>query len=52
LDIYLDHKVKHPSTTDWTGRSGSKEGDLLRAIIELLTAEIEGIQPEFEDEDY
>ena len=52
LDIYLEHKVKNPSATDWSGRSGSKEGDLLRAIIELLTAEIDGMEPEFDDDDY
>ena len=51
LDLYLNHKVLHPSTTDWSSDSGTKEGDLLRAIIELLSCELEDMDPEPEYDD-
>jgi hypothetical protein len=51
LDVYLEHKVCHPSSTDWSSRGGSKEGHLLNAIIELLTCELDAMDPEVEDDE-
>ena len=49
LDELLEYKVSHPGQSNWS--SSSKEGALLRAITELLTAEVKGITLECDNDD-
>ena len=43
LDELMEYKISHPGVSDWSGR-GSREGALLRAIVELLTSEVKGVE--------
>ena len=42
LNKILEDKVNHPGVTDWDPHS--RQGAVLNAIIQLLTAEVDGIQ--------
>lgn len=50
LDVFLRNKAINPAPTNWA--KGSKEGDLLRAIVKLVSSDVEGLEPQIEsDED-
>ena len=56
LDDLLEYKISHPGVSEWSsgGGRGSREGALLKAIVELLTSEVKGVEFDHEDggEDY
>ncbi len=49
LDVFLKNKAIHPGPSNWT--KGSKEGDLLRAIVKLVSSDVEGLESYAEGDD-
>jgi len=49
LDVFLKNKAINPGPSNWT--KGSKEGDLLRAIVKLVSSDVEGLESYAEGDD-
>ena len=41
LDELLEYKISHPGIIDW---NSGREGALMRAIVELLSSEVKGVE--------